>query len=65
MEIQWVDGKLEGLLIVDSLGSTDGKMLRSDVDIKLGSTDGKLIGTILGNLDGITLLIDAGTELVF
>ena len=52
-------------MIGDSLGSTGGKMLRSDVDIKLGSTDGKLIGTILGNLDGITLWIDAGTELVF
>ena len=30
----------------------------------LGSTDGKVIGTILENVDGITICIDVGTYLV-
>ena len=43
------DGKIEGLLIEDSLVSTDDKVIGSDEGIKLVSTDGKVIGTILGN----------------
>ena len=38
-------------------------MLGSDEVIKLGSTDGKFIGTILVNVDGITLGIGVGTDL--
>ena len=40
-------GKLEGILILDSLGSDDGKVL----------------GTILGYLYVITLELDVGTDL--
>ena len=36
-------------------------MLGYNEGIKLGSTDGKVIGTILGNVDIITLGIDIGT----
>ena len=43
------DGKFEKLLLVESLVSTDGKVLGSDEGIKLGYTDVKVIGTILGN----------------
>ena len=57
------DGKIEVLLLKDALVSTDGKVLESDGCIKLVSTDSKVLGTILGNLDGITLRIDVGTEL--
>ena len=46
-----------------TLGSTGGKVLGSGEDIKLGSTDGKLFGTILGNLDRITFVINVGTGL--
>ena len=46
-----------------TLGSTDGKVLGSDEDIKMGSTDGKLFGTILVNVDRITFVIDVGTRL--
>ena len=45
------------------MGYTDGKVLGSDKGIKLGSNDGKLIGTIVGNVDIITLEIDVGTDL--
>ena len=38
-------------------------MLRSDEGVKLGSTDGKVLVTILGNVSGITLRIDAETVL--
>ena len=38
-------------------------MLGYDEGIKIGSTDGKFIGTILGNVDGITLFLDNETEL--
>ena len=41
------DGKLVGLFLRYSLGSTDSKLLRSDKGIKLGTTDGKVIGGIL------------------
>ena len=34
-----------------------------DEGIKLGLFDGKVLGTILGNADGITLRLDVGTEL--
>ena len=37
-----------------SLVYTDDKVLGSDGRIKLGSTDSKVIGTILGDVDGIT-----------
>ena len=46
-----------------SLGYTDGEVLVCDEEIKVGSTDGKFLGTILENVDGITLDIDVGTEL--
>ena len=38
-------------------------MLGSDEVIKMGIYDGKVIGTILGNVDIITLGLDIGTEL--
>ena len=40
-------------------------MLGSDEGIKLGSNDGKLFGTILLNIDRITLGVDIGNELGF
>ena len=46
-----------------SLLSTYDKALRSEKGIKLGSTDVKVLGTILVNIDGITLGLDIGTEL--
>ena len=57
------NGKLEGLFIGDSLGSTDGDVLGSDKGISLLSTDGKVIGTIIVNVDGITPGLDVGTDL--
>ena len=47
----------------DSLGYTDGKVHGSDEVIKLRCSDGKVLGTILGNLDGIILGLDVGTYL--
>ena len=38
-------------------------MLGSYEGIKLGLSDGKVFGTILGNVDAITLEIDVGTDL--
>ena len=38
-------------------------MLESDEGIKLGSTGGEVLGTILLNVDGITLGLDVGTYL--
>ena len=52
---------LGGLLIGDSLGSTYGKVLRSDEGIKLILFDGKVLGTILGNGYGITVGLDFRT----
>ena len=52
-------------MIVCSLGYNDGKVLGSDEGIKLGSNDDKVVGTILGNVDRITLGIDIGTKLGF
>ena len=45
------------------MGYTDGKVLRSDEGIKQGSTEDKLLGTIIWNVDRITLGIYVGTEL--
>ena len=55
------DGKLEGLLLGDSLGSTHSKVLGSNEVIKLGSIYGKVLGAILRNVYGITLDLDVGT----
>ena len=40
-------------------------MIGCNEEIKLGSDDGKVLGTILGNVDVITLGIDVGTDLGF
>ena len=58
------DGKIEGLFLVVTPVYSDKKVLGSDEGIKLGSTNGKLLGTILVDVDGITLGINFGTELV-
>ena len=42
---------------------TDDKMIGFDEGIKLGSTDGKVNGTILRNVDRISLGLDIGTNL--
>ena len=55
------DVKLECLLLVDSLGSTDGKMIGSDRCIKLGCNDVKVLENVLGNVDGIIFGLDVGT----
>ena len=47
------DGKLEGLSIGYSLGSTDGEVLGYDEGTKLGFTDDGVLGTILGNTTSI------------
>ena len=57
------DGKLEVLLLGDSLGTTDVKVLGYDEGINLVSTDGEVIVNILVNLDGITLGVDVGIYL--
>ena len=57
------NGNIEGLLIEDSLGSTDDKVLGSNEGIKLGSIDGKVLDAILGNVDVITVVVDVGTKL--
>ena len=44
------DGNIEGLLLGDSLGSTDVKVLGSDEVIKLGLSGGKVFVTIIGNV---------------
>ena len=56
-------GKLEQLFLGDSLESTDVKVLGSDEGINLILSDGKVIGTILVDVDGITLGIDVGTDM--
>ena len=56
-------GILDGLFLADALGYTDGKVNVSDADIKLVYTDGKIIGSILRDVDGITLGLDVGTDL--
>ena len=57
--------KLEGLFLWFLLRHTDVKALVYDEGIKLVSTGGKFIGTIPGNIYGITLGIDIGTKLIF
>ena len=56
-------GKLEGLLLGDSLGYTDGKVIGSDEGIKLVLSDGKVLVTILANVYGNSLGLDVGTYL--
>ena len=53
-------GNLKALLIGESLEYTDGKVIGSDEGIKLGSKDGKGLGTVIVNVDGITLGLDVG-----
>ena len=55
LEIYKVNGQLEVLLFGNSLVYTDDKLLGYYEGIKLVSNDGKGIGTILGNVDLITL----------
>ena len=55
------DINLYCLPIGDLLGCTDGKVLGSVEVIKLGYINDKVLGTILGNVDGITLGLDVGT----
>ena len=57
------DGNLERLLFGDSLESTYCTVFGSDEGIIPGSDDFKMLVTILGNVDGIKLGIDVGTEL--
>ena len=57
------DGKLGGLFLGGSLGSTDGKTIGSNDRMKLVSYDGKVLVTIPVNIYGIRLGIDVGTEL--
>ena len=59
----FTDGELEVLLLGDSMVSTDGEVIGPDKGIDLLSTYDEVLGTILGNLDGITLGIDVGTGL--
>ena len=56
-------GYLEGILIGESMVCTYGKVLVSDEGIKLISTAGKVLGTVLVNVDGITLGLDVRTYL--
>ena len=55
---------MEGLFIEVVMVCTDGKVLRYDEGFKLGLFDGKGLGIIPGNVDGITLGIDVGAEIV-
>ena len=48
-------------MLVDSLGSTGDKVVDSNESITMGSKYGKVLGTILGNVDGITLKLCGGT----
>ena len=56
-------GKIDGLLIGGSLGSTGCKLLDSSEGIKLVISDVKLLCTILGNVYGIIIWLDVGTYL--
>ena len=58
------DGKLERLLIVDSMEYTYDKMIPSDEGIKFAISCGKVIGTILGRIYVIIVGMDVVTELV-
>ena len=65
----YLDGSLDGynyvnieiLLLKGSRLFTDRKVIGSDEGIKLRSTYGEVIGTILGNIDVITLGLDVVT----
>ena len=64
-------GSADGIVLGSYVGikmgstvSTDGNVLGSDKDNKLGVTDCKVLGNILEILDGITLGLDIGTELI-
>ena len=52
-------------MIGGSLGYTDGKVLGSDEGTKLGLYGDKVRGTILVDVDGITLVLDVGIVLVY
>ena len=54
---------IEGILLVDSLGCTDDKVIFFDEDIILGYTDGEVLGTVIGIVDEITLGLDVETDL--
>ena len=51
------------VFLLDSLGSTDGKVFGSEEGIKLVSIDGKVLGNILGNIYAITLGLDVGANM--
>ena len=53
------------LLALFSLKYTGGKVLGCDEGIKLGSTDGKFFCALLGILDGISLGLYVGTDIVY
>ena len=48
----------------ESLGSSDGRVIGYNEGIKLGSIDGKVPCTIFENIDGISLGLHVGTEMV-
>ena len=58
------DGKLVLLFLGDLVVSTNGKVFGFDEGIKLVLFYGKFLGTVLGNVYWITLVIDVGTDLV-
>ena len=57
-------GKINALFLRESLEYTDGKVIGSDEGIELGSMDGKVLGTILGNVNVITLATYVVTKFV-
>ena len=57
------DGKCEGLLIGDSLVSTDSKGINYDEGIKRLISHIKVVCIIFGDVCGITLGLDVGTDL--
>ena len=57
-------GKINALLLRESLEYTDGKVIGSDEGIELGSMDGKVLGIILGNVNVTTLATYVVTKFV-
>ena len=57
------NGKIEGLLLGESLGYTYVNVSRTDEGIKLGSIDDEVLVTIFGDVEVITIWLDFGTEL--
>ena len=57
--------KLEGLLLVYLLGYTDDKVCGYNEGIEMVSTDVKVLGTLLWDVDEITLEVDVGTDMGF